>query len=198
MLNKSRPRKEIKRKKKDNLQNVLRKVYERFVKIRGKPREIALGFALGIFIGMTPTMGIQMPIAVLFAAMLKWSKISAAFGVWITNPITSPFIYGITYLVGAKLLGLKSILTVPDDLNWSIVKEILINAPVILGALTVGGIIVGLPLAILSYYLSYAAVNKYQQRIKDKMAAQKARLVITKERVKKKIRKGRQKKSTSL
>jgi uncharacterized protein (DUF2062 family) len=198
LLNKSRPRKEIKRKKKDNLQNVLRKVYERFVKIRGKPREIALGFALGIFIGMTPTMGIQMPIAVFFAAMLKWSKIAAAFGVWITNPITSPFIYGITYLVGAKLLGLKSILTVPDDLNWSIVKEILINAPVILGALTVGGIIVGLPLAILSYYLSYAAVNKYQQRIKDKMAAQKARLVITKERVKKKIRKGRQKKSTSL
>jgi uncharacterized protein (DUF2062 family) len=40
-----------------------------------------LGFAFGIFIGMTPTMGIQMPIAVFIAALIKWSKISAAFGV---------------------------------------------------------------------------------------------------------------------
>ena len=185
-------------KKKDNLLNIIHRIYERFVKIRGRPREIALGFALGIFIGMTPTMGIQMPIAIFFAAMFKWSKISAVFGVWITNPLTSPFIYSITYIVGVKLLGLKATLTLPDDLTWSIVKEILKNAPVIFGALTVGGIIIGLPLAILSYYLSYAAVNKYQQRIKDKMAAQKARLVITKERVKKKIRKGRKKKSKTL
>lgn len=185
-------------KKKDILLNIICRIYERFVKIRGRPGEIALGFALGIFIGMTPTMGVQMPIAVFFAAILKWNKISAAFGVWITNPITSPFIYGITYVVGAKLLGLKATLNLPVDLTWSIVKEILKNAPAIFGALTVGGIIIGLPLAILSYYLSYAAVNKYQQRIKDKMAKQKARLAITKERVKKKMRKGRQKKSTIL
>ena len=173
---------------------MIRRIYERFLKIRGRPREIALGFALGIFIGMTPTMGIQMPIAIFFAAMLKWSKISSAFGVWITNPFTSPFIYSLTYIVGAKALGLKATLTLPDELTWSIVKEILKNAPVIFGALTVGGIIVGLPLAILCYYLSYAAVNKYQQLIKEKVAVQRARFVNTKEKIKKKIRKRRMKK----
>ena len=173
------------------MQAGLRRAHERFVKIRGRPREIALGFALGIFIGMTPTMGIQMPIAAFFAAMLKWSKISAVFGVWITNPFTSPFIYGLTYIVGAKLLGLKSAMALPDDFTWSIVKELLKNAPVIFGAMTVGGILIGLPLAVLSYYLSFAAVNKYQQSIKDKVAAHKARLANTKERVKKKIRNGR-------
>ncbi|MGD8522910.1 MAG: DUF2062 domain-containing protein [Desulfobacterales bacterium] len=193
MLDKSGFPKEIKIKKKDNLQNALRRVYARFVKIRGRPREIALGFALGIFIGMTPTMGIQMPIAVFFAAVLKWSKISAAFGVWITNPFTSPFIYGITYIVGVKLLGLKVTMTLPDNFSWSIVQEMLKNAPMIFGALTVGGILIGLPLAVLSYYLSFAAVNKYQQSIKEKVAAQKTRLVNTKEKVKKKIRKRRMK-----
>jgi uncharacterized protein (DUF2062 family) len=193
LFDQSRSQKDIRRKKKDNLQNGLRRAYERFVKIRGRPREIALGFALGIFIGMTPTMGIQMPIAVFFAAMLRWSKISAAFGVWITNPFTSPFVYGLTYIAGAKLLGLKVTMTLPDDFTWSIVREMLKNAPVIFGALTVGGIIIGLPLAVLSYYLSFAAFNKYQQRIKAKVAAQKARLANTKERVKKKIRKRRKK-----
>ena len=42
----------------NNKQNVfyttLKKAYERLLKIRGEPREIALGFALGIFIGMSP------------------------------------------------------------------------------------------------------------------------------------------------
>jgi uncharacterized protein (DUF2062 family) len=196
LLDKSRTKKEIKRQKKDNLKNVLRRVYERFVKIRGRPREIALGFALGIFIGMTPTMGIQMPIAIFFAALLKWSKISAAFGVWITNPFTSPFIYGLTYIVGAKLLGLRMTMSLPDNFSWSIVQEMLNNAPLIFGALTVGGILIGLPLAVLSYYLSFAAVNKYQQSIKKKVAAQKSRLVNTKEKVKKKIRKARKKGET--
>ena len=191
MLNTSRPRKEIKVNKKNNLLNMIRRIYERFLKIRGRPREIALGFALGIFIGMTPTMGIQIPIAVFFAAMLKWSKISAAFGVWITNPFTSPFIYGFTYIVGAKVLRLKVKMTFPEDFSWSIVKELLENAPVIFGAMTIGGILIGFPLAILSYYLSFAAVNKYQQRIKDKMAVQKARLVNSKEKLKKEIRKRR-------
>ena len=191
MPNALHPKKGIKETRKAGVSKVFRRVYDRFVKIRGKPREIALGFALGIFIGMTPTMGIQMPIAVFIAALFKCSKISAVFGVWITNPITAPFIYGITYIVGAKLLELKAAMTLPEDLTWGIVREMLKNAPVIFGALTVGGILIGLPLSILSYFLSYSAVNKYQQRIKARVAAQKARLADSKERFKKVIRKRR-------
>lgn len=189
MLNKASLRKKNRKKKRVSLRNVLRRAYDRFVRIRGQPHEIALGFALGIFIGMSPTMGVQMPIAVFFAALLKWSKIAAAFGVWITNPFTSPFIYGLTYIVGAKLLGLGNALTLPDEFTWSIVREMLKSAPVILGALTLGGAVLGLPLAVLSYYLSFAAVNKYQKSVKEKVAAHKARLGNTKERVKNKIRK---------
>ncbi len=184
-----RSSKGIKRKKHGSLQNLFGRAYERFVRIRGRPREIALGFALGIFIGMSPTMGIQMPIAIFIAALLKWSKIAAVFGVWITNPFTSPFIYGLTYVVGARVLGLEAIIALADEVTWSTVKELLKNAPVIMGALTVGGIIVGLPLAVLSYFLSYAAVNRYQEGIRAKVAAQKARLANTKEKVKKRIRK---------
>ena len=46
----------------------MKKAYARFVKIRGNPHEIALGFALGLFIGMAPCMGIQTIIAVFFAS----------------------------------------------------------------------------------------------------------------------------------
>jgi hypothetical protein len=42
-------------------------------------------------------------------------------------------------------------------------------------------------LAIFSYYLSYAAVDKYQKDLKEKLARQKVKLAGTKEKVKKKM-----------
>jgi uncharacterized protein (DUF2062 family) len=172
---------------------MIRRICKRLMKIRGRPREIVLGFALGIFIGMTPTMGIQMPIAVFVAALFKWNKISAAFRVWITNPFTVPFIYGITYLVGAKLLGLRATLILPEAFTWGIIREMLKKAPVIFGSMTLGGILIGIPSAVLSYYLSFAAIKKYQHRIKKKVAAQKTRLLDTKEKLKHNIRQRRMK-----
>ena len=165
--------------------SVIHRAYARFIKIRGQPREIALGFALGIFIGMTPTIGLQTPIAIFLAALLKWSKLSAGFGVWITNPLTAPFIYGLNYFAGAKLIGLNPTFTIPDDLTWAAIKEMIQNAPRMFGALTVGGIVLGLPLAVSSFYVSYQALDKYQMNMKAKLARQKARLVHTKEKVKK-------------
>ncbi|MBN2643849.1 MAG: DUF2062 domain-containing protein [Desulfuromonadaceae bacterium] len=81
-------------------------LFLRFIRLRGEPDEIAKGFALGIFIGMTPTMGFQMAIAVFFAMLLKENKFAAALAVWISNPLTAPFIYGTQYETGRFLLGL--------------------------------------------------------------------------------------------
>ena len=78
-----------------------------FSRFGANPKEIALGFALGLFVGMTPVMGFHTVIAVFFATMFKWNKISAALAVWITNPVTAPVIYGLTFLLGAKAIGLE-------------------------------------------------------------------------------------------
>ena len=188
MLNRSRPKKEIKRAKNDTLQNAFRRVYERFVKIRGQPREIALGLALGIFIGMAPIMGFQTGIAIFFAALFKWSKISAALGVWITNPLSAPLIYSLTYVTGAWLLGVESGLNLHPELSASAIEKMLQKAPEVLGVLTIGGIVIGLPLAFISYYISYAAVLKYQKNLKEKLIRQKTKMKNTKERIKRKIR----------
>jgi uncharacterized protein (DUF2062 family) len=172
---------------KENLVSIIRRVYERFIRIRGEPREVALGFALGIFIGMTPTVGIQTPIAVFLAALFKWSKLSAAVGVWISNPLTVPLIYGVSYITGAKLLNLEPVFDMPLSPTWSSLKAMLQKAPQAFGAMTVGGAIIGIPLAIVSYYLAYIAVDKYQKDVKEKLARQRAKLADTKEKVKQKM-----------
>ena len=109
---------------------------QRFLKIRGEPREIGLGFALGIFIGMTPFMGFHTASAVFLAALFKWNKIAAAAAVWISNPATAPFVYGFTYYVGAKATGLDKTNGAPDFFSFEGLVNLFQNAPEILWALT--------------------------------------------------------------
>jgi len=153
----------------------LKGLYSRFIRIRGNPREIALGFALGIFIGMTPTMGIQIILAIFFAALLKWNKISATIAVFTTNPFTAPFIYGTTYLVGARVLGLQKIFKFPEQMSFEAAVEMLKSTPRIFGALTVGGVLIGLPLAIIAYFGSYLLIVKTRKNLQKVVEIRKSR-----------------------
>ncbi len=171
----------------------LQKTYQRFLKIRGNPREIALGFALGIFIGMSPTMGAQTLIVVPLAALLKWNKISAAVGVWISNPVTAPIIYSITFFIGTHLTGIKESLNPAEGVDFSIIT-MLLTAPRILWALILGGIIIGLPTSIIGYYLSFTAVSQYQKGITKQIIKRKERLVVKRRNRKSRKRKKKRKK----
>jgi len=173
----------------------LKKAYHRFLKIRGNPSEIALGFALGVFVSLTPFMGLHTAIAVPLAALFKWNKFSAALAVWISNPISAPFIYGITYYVGAKVLlipdGYKLL---PVEFSLDALFYTIQSAPEIIGILTVGGIVVGLPLAAIGYYFSLKAIIEYRESIRRKLEEKKAAIAKKLHRnkpLKKKIKKKR-------
>ncbi|MBW2259817.1 MAG: DUF2062 domain-containing protein, partial [Deltaproteobacteria bacterium] len=101
-----------------HIRRSFRYFYDRFVRLHGSPREIAWGAALGFFVAMSPTMGIQTYIAVPLAALFRISKVAAATTVWLTNPLTAPFIYGFNYMVGAKLLGYPLKTSFTSNPSW--------------------------------------------------------------------------------
>ncbi len=121
----------------------------RLVRLQASPDEIAKGVALGIFIGMTPTFGFQMAIAVFFAFLLKENKLAAALGVWITNPVTAPFIYALEYETGRLLLGMGRA-HLPGEFAFSSLTslgwEVLL--PLCLGSLIHGILCAGLSFAL--------------------------------------------------
>lgn len=167
------PRMEIKRFTEKRTIGAFQKMNERFLRIRGNPGEIALGLSLGLFIGMTPIMGLHMVLAVFLAALFKWNKISAAIGVWITNPFTAPIIYGINYFVGKNLLGMNHSFLLSPTVSSSSILDALQKTPEILVALTVGGAVTGIPLAVAGYYLSRAAIRKYRKGLTERFGKQK-------------------------
>ena len=85
----------------------IRYYYLRFLRLRGEPHELALGIAFGIFAGLLPIMPFQMALAVALALFFKGSKITAALGTWISNPLNWYFLYFYSFKIGASLLGLS-------------------------------------------------------------------------------------------
>jgi uncharacterized protein len=162
----------------------IKKAYFRFLKIRGNPREIALGFALGIFVGMTPFMGLHTAIAVPLAALLKWNKFSAALAVWISNPLSAPVVYGITYYIGEKVLFIQNGYKLPTEFNLDALLYTLRSAPEIIGILLVGGVVVGLPLAAAAYFFALKTIVEYRASIQHKLEEKKINLAKKLEKAK--------------
>jgi uncharacterized protein (DUF2062 family) len=126
----------------------------RFIRLRGLPEEIAKGVALGIFIGMTPTFGLQMIIAIFFAYLLRENRLAAILGVWITNPVTAPVIYAIEYEVGRILLGLEHV-DLPGEFSFGAFADLSYD---IIGPLWVGGLVGGVLFGSLAYFITLRLV----------------------------------------
>lgn len=121
----------------------------RFIRLQGTPHEISRGFALGILIGMTPTFGIQMPLALLFAWLLKESKVAAIIGVWITNPLTAPVIYALEYETGRVMLQMPHA-ALPQHFNYEALSRLGFDVLIPFG---LGSLVWSLLSWALSYYL---------------------------------------------
>jgi len=69
------------------------------------------------------------------------------------------------------------------------------KAPKIFGAMTLGGVVLGLPLAVVGYYFTFFTVQKYQTEIKAKIVEKKDQLIEkTRKRREKKAGKKKKKK----
>ncbi len=81
----------------------LRPVLRWITKLRSSPKAIAGGLGLGTFIAFTPTVGVQLILAVIIATFFNLNRPAAMVPVWITNPLTVAPIYTFNYWLGSTL-----------------------------------------------------------------------------------------------
>ena len=154
-----------------------RPVLRWIIKLRSSPRAIAGGLGLGTFIAFTPTIGVQLILAVIVATFFNLNRPAAMIPVWITNPITVAPIYTFNYWLGSRLWDgppLSEVTGLFLDIGktmarlefWDIQKQILavlqmgreVLIPLFLGSLIIGAvtgaIVYGFSLNILSIFLT--------------------------------------------
>jgi len=123
---------------------------------------IALGFAAGVFASFTPFIGFHFIIGFVLAWALGGNLIASALGTFVGNPITFPFIWWITLVVGNRILGRE---VVNFDWDWvRLFSDSYSNIWLIIKPMVVAGVPIGIIAAGLSYFLVRPAIHAYQIR----------------------------------
>ncbi|MCG6878728.1 MAG: DUF2062 domain-containing protein [Deltaproteobacteria bacterium] len=151
---------------------LIRYYYLRFIRLRGDPHELALGMTFGVFTGMMPIMPFQMALSVALALIFKGSKITAAVGTWISNPLNWYFLYYFSYKLGAWVLGMEGygamFRTIMDMVrsgaeSMAIVQKIMESGGLMVAAFLVGGVIMGTVVALPSYFIFLYIFKRIKQ-----------------------------------
>lgn len=132
------------------------------LRIKDTPHRLSVAFAIGVFIGMSPLLGLHTILGIFVAWALRLNKMVTVTGVYVTNPWTIIPIYTFSTWTGAKCLGVNHILPHIDWKHLTLSK--LLNEfspllmPFIAGSLLVGGIS-----AIVSYVVIYRIAVRFNE-----------------------------------
>ena len=92
--------------------------YLRFLRLQGDPHSLALGVAIGLFVGITPTIPLHGAIIIVLAWLLRGNILAALIAATvISNPLTWLPQYYFSWKVGNWLL--------PGHLSWEQIQALL-------------------------------------------------------------------------
>jgi len=150
-----------------SFKRTLRYHWLKFLRLQDDPRKLAWGMALGIFIGITPTVPFHFVSVLFLAPLLRISPVTAVLGIQICNPLTLAPFYLAAYKVGHFFLHRGAPLRLPETYTLDNLMEVLWRGGL---ALQVGGVIIALPPAVASYFLTLWIIKRYR-RLKARKAA---------------------------
>jgi uncharacterized protein (DUF2062 family) len=125
------------------------------------PRQIALGTAVGVFLGFSPFLGIHTIAALGLAVLFRASRLAAVLGTLVNNPVTMTFLYLFELRLGSRILGFS--LTMPDNI-WKNFMELFSLGRKAFLSIMIGFFILGTISAIIAYLLTLAAVVYIKRR----------------------------------
>lgn len=145
----------------------------RVLSLDDTPHRIALGVAIGIFVTWTPTIGLQMVLAVALSLLLRANKFVGVPFVWLSNPFTVVPIYGPSYMLGSHMLGGKytwsaftGAIAEASQYDGGLIDKMcawLTATLPIIAPLWLGSVVVGLALALVTYPAIYWGVGAYRR-----------------------------------
>jgi uncharacterized protein (TIGR03546 family) len=145
-----------------NLKRTIRYQWLKFKRLQGDPKKLAWGMVLGVFVGITPTVPFHTITVLILAPLLRVSPVTAYLGIWVGNPLAMGPLYLLAYKVGKFCLhAAGKPLVMPEVYDFHSLMQLLWKGGL---ALQLGGIIIAIPPAIVSYFLTLWVVQRYRNR----------------------------------
>ena len=161
------------------------RLISRILTINDTPHAIALGSAVGMFLAMTPTVGLQIVLAIAICTLIGANRIAACVLVFVSNPLTMLPIYWVDYQLGCWITGATPVTHEAFDATWQSILDagmiggILEGARVLLGdigvPMMIGGSILGVIFGVPLYPITYRAVVAQRKRREARIAYERLR-----------------------
>lgn len=143
--------------------------WKRVWRLSGTPHAVAMGVAAGAFASFTPFIGFHFIIAFALAWICRGNMIASAFGTFVGNPITFPFIWIATYDVGFWFLEGSEAPDEPAMSAGMFTAQALDSILPVIVPMLVGAVPLGLVVSAVIYYLTRGAVEAYQARRRERL-----------------------------
>lgn len=168
-------------------------VMHRMRRLPDQPERVARGFAAGVFISFTPFFGFHFLGSVAIAWALRGNILAALLGTFVGNPVTTPIIAISSVGLGQWMLGIPGVLELPQIARafgqagnqlWDNFTAIFTDKVMHWDRLLdffheiylpymIGGILPGIAVSLIFYWLTVPLVRAYQ-RMRANQAAERA------------------------
>ncbi len=130
--------------------------------VKGTSHQIALAFGVGVFIGMSPFLGLHTIMALVVAYVFRLNKLVTLAGAYVTNPWTIIPIYTFGTWMGIKITGTDKVLSSIDFHKVNIIN-IFRALKELLWPFFAGTLVLGTVSGILSYFLLYMVLKRIRK-----------------------------------
>jgi uncharacterized protein len=135
--------------------------------LRASKHEIALGFAVGVFVGVFPTFGAGALLLALLTPFVKFNITAAILGTFVANPLTSLFWISLSCsIVGIDYSTVKNSFELIRHLEFA---KFFGSVSIAVGMYFVGNLIVSTISGLLSYVAARLSLQYYFHRRKYKL-----------------------------
>ncbi|OGF48233.1 MAG: hypothetical protein A2231_04310 [Candidatus Firestonebacteria bacterium RIFOXYA2_FULL_40_8] len=145
--------------KKPEMKRIIRFIYLRIVRANDSPPRVAAGVAIGVFLGIFPTFGLGLVLAYILAVIFRINKAAAVAGSLIMNPLTTPFFWTLSAILGGTLIGAERDFILEELKSGRIFKAI---GPAFY-AYMLGNIIISAVFAVVSYFVTLEIIKRHKK-----------------------------------
>jgi uncharacterized protein (DUF2062 family) len=136
----------------------LRDRFRQLLTISDTPHRVAITFAVGLFLGISPFLGFHSILALILAWIFRLNRFVILTGVFVTNPWSIVPIYTFCTWIGTLVLNTGGLI---PEVDWnSLSMSTLYELDVLLKPFFVGTLLVGAISSVMSYFILRYAVKR--------------------------------------
>jgi uncharacterized protein (DUF2062 family) len=149
-----------------------RRFLEQLLRTHDTPERTAAAYALGVFFGFSPVLGLHTILGLLFAFGLNLNRVAVLLGVYTNLPWVIVPYYTLATLLGAALLGvdiprgtLDALTTALENHSWADFRAAALTLKSLLGAFVLGSTIGSLTFALVAYRIAFALISTHRKHL---------------------------------